>query len=454
MYSLSRTLTVRFSLTLFITLVLIALWVYLGTQRILSDQLDRSVWTSYQIESASLHSGRRIAQHVDLIDTTDFQSSVNRFVALRDSSGRILEVNTPSGTELPLDTAGFRQARAGDTAWATQPWVHGTLRSVFAPAADSGGGVVLQVAASPASMTEVGHTVLLLLFGTVVLGTAATMLGAGWLARVAVSPVDEIAQQAGSIDPGELGRRITVHADVVEFQSLIDVLNRMLERIDRGLESERRIIADVGHDLKTPITAMHGEIEVALRGTRAAADYRRVLESALEEVGHLEALSDALLLLARLEAGELRPQCEPTNLSRLTADVVQRLGRRADAHVVRRRGVGDETANVDAGMVGVVVAQLLDNAIKHTPAGTEVTVSVSSRNQAVDVVVEDTGPGLPAEVLLHIFERFYRGDPARVRGGAGLGLTISKAIAEAHGGTIVASRGASGGLRVTLTLPT
>lgn len=345
MYSLSRTLVVRFSLTIFVALLLIALWAYLGTQRILQEHLPD--------------------------------------IAL---------------------------------AAATRP-------------------------------------VLALMLGTVLLGTVATIFGASWLARVAVEPVERIAAQASSIQPGTTGNRITVHADVTEYSSLVTVLNKMLERLDRGLESERRIISNVAHDIRTPITTMRGEIEVALRGRRSVEECRRILQSLLEEVDHLSSINEALLLLARIEAGELTPEPVDTDLAAVLEAAVERVRGRSGARHITLRGEGEVCHEVDQRLIGTAVDQLLDNAARHTPADTEIVASVAADNGVVRIIVEDDGPGVSPETLPFLFDRLFRGDPARGRGGAGLGLTIARAIAEAHGGSICAELPNDGGFRITISLP-
>lgn len=253
-----------------------------------------------------------------------------------------------------------------------------------------------------------------------------------------------------------IGQRITEHADIVEFAGLVKVLNGMLERLDRTFETQRRMIADAGHDLRTPLTAMQGEIEVALRGERSPADYKATLASVLEEVDHLVSISDSLVLLARLDAGALSAE----RIERDVAGLVQRSALRAQARAEGKRDVtftgpdGGATAAVDAKMLTVAVDHLLDNAIKHTPDGTSVHVSVTAHDGDLTITVEDDGPGLSEETLSHLFERFYRTDQARSRtGAAGLGLTIVAAIVSAHSGKVRADASDRGGLRVSMDIP-
>jgi two-component system OmpR family sensor kinase len=458
MQSLRRTLSVRFSVTMFAALLVIALWAYLGAQRVLRRELDSGLLAAAHIELAALAGGVRIPFQPIVEEPRDFIQQVNRFVVVRDPAGRPLAANTALARDLPWDAQSLTQAATAGTAWATADWGRDHVRSVYLAAERDipGDRRIVQVGASLAPMNTANRQVLLLMLGTVALGTVATVLGGGWLSRSTVAPVAEIAAQADGIAPGTVGQRITAHAGVAEFNGLVGVLNRMLERLDRGLLAQRRIIADVGHDLRTPLTAMRGEAEVALRHPRSAEQYQQILQSLLEEINHLGTISDTLLLLARIEAGDLIPQRVETDVRDLVSRAVHRAQQRSGDHPivyhVSPNGAG--SAAIDGRMVSLVIDHLLDNALRHTPADTSVTVSMVSEPDAVRVTVEDDGPGVSDEVLPHLFERFYRGDAARGRGGgAGLGLTVAAAIVSAHNGTITAERGARAGLRVTVRLP-
>jgi len=311
--------------------------------------------------------------------------------------------------------------------------------------------------ASAAATRTVTRDVLWLMGTTVALATVATMFGAGWLARRATRPVAEIAEQARAVTPGVTGQRITAHADVAEFHDLVQVLNAMLARLDRGIDSQRRLVADAGHDLKTPLTAMRGQLEVALRGRRRAEEYQAVLTSVLDEVDHLTALSDSLLVLARLDANDLRPHPESidaaTLLDRVARRWTDRLGTRTIRVVVPPEGVpfrGDER------LLGLALDQLFDNIRHHTPEGTSVTASAAHIGNETVLAVTDDGPGQAEETLPLLFDRFFRSDPSRSRGehaGAGLGLTLVQAVAAAHGGGARAGLGERGGFRIALHLP-
>ena len=312
--------------------------------------------------------------------------------------------------------------------------------------------------AAPAAATAVADATgdLIWLMGTIVLlATVATIFGAGWLSRSAMRPVNEITAQARAVAPGTLGQRITAHAHVQEFAALVDVLNAMLDRLDRGVEAQRRLIADAGHDLRTPLTTMQGEIEVALRGDRTPESYRRVLHSVLDDVDQLRAISDALLVLARLDTGlDMHP--EPVALTDLVAEAADRWRPRMGDHAI---AVAPPAASVtvvaDASLLRLALDQLLDNIARHTPDGTTATIRIARGNGAATLTVEDDGPGEAPELLPHLFDRFFRADQARTRGTAraGLGLTVVEAVARAHGGAARAEGAQPHGLRITLSFP-
>lgn len=457
MYSLRRTLVVRFSITMFVALLAIAVWAMLETRHVLWEQLDNSIAAAAELERAVVTAGEPIPTQIGPASRAEFVSALNRFVVVRTANGAALGSNTPLAGNLPYRLSEIREALEGNSVFTTAWWAGERIRSIFLPLPSTKGeSRVLQVSASLGPLYEAERYVAFVMFGTVLLGTLVTWYGVSWLTQSAMTPVGEIAEQAGKIGPANGSQRITAHAEVAEFQSLIAVLNSMLDRLDHAFHAQRRMIADAGHDLRTPITAMRGEIEIALRGQRTADQYRAVLTSALEEVDRLATISDALVMLARVEAGDLAPNVAATDVVALVEDAVRRMGNRARGHRFAAKAVEPvPEARADARLIAMVLDQLLDNAARHTPSGTAVTVRVDlAPTGDPRVVVEDNGPGLAEEALPHLFERFYRGDAARTRtAGAGLGLTIASAIIEAHGGTISAEVIQPHGLRVVFTLP-
>lgn len=296
------------------------------------------------------------------------------------------------------------------------------------------------------------------LVAVVLLATAAAFVGAWWLAGSAVRPVAEITEQATRVEAGTLNQRIVAHAETSEYRGLVAVLNRMLERLDVAFRIQRRLTADVSHELRSPLTALRGEIEVALRADRSPRDYQRVLHSALEEIERLTEMSEDLLLITRIDAGLLQAQRQPTDVAEVVEGALSLLhGRIEERGLTVERCFGDgAVAPLDREMVERVAHHLLDNAVKFTPPEGTIRVTTAPLGGAggVRLSVEDSGPGVPPEYLPHIFEPFYRVDEARSRGsGTGLGLAMAAAIVRLHGGTIRANNVPGSGARFDVDLP-
>ncbi len=454
--SLRRTLAVRYSLTMAVALLAIALWSYLGVRNTLREQLDQSLHSSYELQALALEHGDRLPILSSGGDGGRFLRRVNRLVVVRDSTGRVFQANHGDAAGLGLDTAAFHSALSGRPANAEGTWKGHGLRSLYGPVPQGAQGVaVLQVAASLDPLERAGRGVLIRLIATALLGSLATLVGAAWLARSALAPVADIEAQARRIQGDRSGQRITVHADVAEMRGLTEVLNRMLERLDRSAQWHRQIIRDLGHDLRTPVTTLRATAETALMSERSADQYRSVLASMMEEIDRLELIGDAMRLLASLESGELAPQLVDADLRAVAGQAVDRARERAPGHEVLFVPPTEALpARVDTRHLGVMLDQLLDNVHRHTPAGSRAQVRAESREGLVCLTVEDDGPGVPEEKLRHLFDRFYRGDPARGRAaGAGLGLTLAAAIVDLHRGRITAEPGLAGGLRVRIEVP-
>lgn len=288
------------------------------------------------------------------------------------------------------------------------------------------------------------------------LGVGLAAVGGAVIARVALAPVDEMSMTARRITGEDLSERLPRRAADDELDHLAETLNAMLERLDDAFAQMRRFTADAAHELRTPLTALKGGIEVALRSTRSADEYRDVLVSSLEEVDRLIRLAEDLLLYSRSTAGLEVPRL-PVDLEPIVLEVLD-VGTRL-AHpksVIVKVGT-----MAPAGVLGEPLAlrrallNIVENAIKYAPEGGQVEVSLTRDDRAAIVNVDDTGPGVaPAEVD-KIFQPFVRLDAARDRetGGAGLGLAITQAIVAAHGGTLGVDRAPIGGARFTIRLP-
>lgn len=308
----------------------------------------------------------------------------------------------------------------------------------------------------PTSVLEAD--LLIALFGVVIAGSSATVVGAWHFVGRAMRPVAEITAAATRIEAGTLDQRIEAHADTEEYEGLVAVLNRMLERLEQGFAAQRRLTADMSHELRTPLTALRGEIEVALRADRSPREYQQVLRSALEEIERLSTMSEDLLLITRACARLLPLRREPTDVGDLVDQSLEGLHRLIEQKdiTVDRALRGGRAVSVDPHLVARVVDHLLENAVAHTPPGGHIDVGVEDGPAGgVRLTVTNSGSVIAPQDLPHLFEPFYRTDPSRARtegGGTGLGLAMVAAIAQLHDGSARVAPDAEGGARFEVEL--
>jgi signal transduction histidine kinase len=286
---------------------------------------------------------------------------------------------------------------------------------------------------------------------------AAAVVGL-YLARRALAPMREASRRAASARASDLDLTLPVTGANDEWDELATTLNALLADARGSLFRVRRFTADAAHELRTPITAILGESEVALRRKRSEAELRAALTVVKEEAERSARLLEALLALARADAGTLLSSKTKLPVAGIVESTVSRARDRAahDGHVAIRVDRGSSSAFVEgnAALLSRALENLLDNAIRH--AATQITVTVASDGTLARVRVDDDGPGVPAHLMPALFERFARGDSARAAGGFGLGLSIARAIAQAHGGSVVllpSSAGASFELALPEALP-
>jgi signal transduction histidine kinase len=423
----------------------------------LREQLDLALRSAAELQASVLAAGRPIPTRPGPQSFASFVAQVNRFVAQRDSAGRVTASNTPLAATLPLDSAAFAAALAGEPAWATVAWQETEARTIFlpAPVGSPADAAVVQVAAVLDPYRRGDSAILLRMMGLALLATSATFFGARWLAGAVTRLVGEIAAQAAAVQPGRQPPYLVGGGDFVELQGLVRVINDMLERQHRALEQQRRLTADVAHELRTPVTSLLGLVEVGLRYPRPPETYRHLLVQTQEELERLRALVESLVLLARFDAGQGELHLSEVDLAALAAGVVQRARARAgDRQIEVVTPAAAVPYRGDERMLTLLLDHLVDNIVRHTPDQSRARLTVGSVPGAVTLAAEDSGPGIPLEQLPYLFDRFFRGDASRSRSaGAGLGLTLVAAITRAHGGTVLADRSPWGGLRVTVTLP-
>jgi heavy metal sensor kinase len=290
----------------------------------------------------------------------------------------------------------------------------------------------------------------------VVLAIAAT--GGSWLSRLAMQPVDRINATARSIGERNLGKRLPVPETDDELQRLSETLNQMLDRIEDAFQRITRFTADASHELRTPIALIRTTSEIALRKERDDADYRDALGEIHGESIRTTELIENLLTLARTDAGWETLDRKAIDLSTLLLEATTQAQKLASERGIRLNyePVPEPLSVVgDGSSLRRLLLILLDNALKYTHPGGTVTVLAKPASDFIRIEVQDSGIGIGAEHIPHIFERFYRADPSRSRdsGGAGLGLSLAKWIVEAHGGAILVESTPGAGSTFTVRLP-
>lgn len=301
---------------------------------------------------------------------------------------------------------------------------------------------VLVIATALETVDRSVHRLIALLL---VAGPAALVAAGvgGWgLARKALGPVASLTEQAAGIGLDRLDGRVEEPRSRDEIGQLARTFNGMLERLERDVQDKHRFVADASHELRTPLAVMRAELDVKLDAGDPAEDDREVLESVRDEVDRMSRTVEHLLILARIDEGELSLLLAPVGLGDVVSTVVRRLRPLADA-----KGIPIATDNGDNADVEVfadrerlvqALETLVENAVKYTAPGGEVRVSVRRSGREALLTVADQGPGVPAGAIPHIFDRFFRVDAARSRseGGSGLGLAICREIVQSHGGRV------------------
>jgi heavy metal sensor kinase len=455
-------LTVWYAGLLGLLLLLFGASTYLGLRHYLNQTLNeslgrqaRQIGENFLIDVATGGEGYVISE----INEHYAPELNNRFVRVTRADGSALYVSGKpkesrfdpsaiSAVGAPVDRDFTREAHApgGVLLIYTHPFTERT-----------GQRFLIEVGAPYEQVEDVLYGLLLAL----ALGLPLTVIVAisgGWLLmRQALNPVDEITRGAEQITSRNLSRRLPVARTGDELERLSAALNRMIERLEESFLYVSRFTADASHELRTPLTILRGELEAASVQPEIAPDLRETIESAQEETERLSRIVESLMAISRLDAGEARMECDALDLAELAASTTEQMRLLAEDKEIALRCESEELVSIegDRARLKQVIVNLVDNAIKYTPAGGLVGVKVCASNGRALLEVNDNGVGIPPEALPHIFERFYRVDKARSRqmGGAGLGLSIIKAIITAHGGQVRVESVEGRGSRFLVELP-
>jgi two-component system heavy metal sensor histidine kinase CusS len=361
-------------------------------------------------------------------------------VAVTDAAGDIWFAT--SGAEFPQTLLNDCQAQpAGCTAGTLQQWTQsGTSYRGMAVSMTTGSGAPYAVAVA----LNIQHHVLFMNTFRSVLALAIALAalataGLGWMAtRWGLSPLRQVTHMVAGISAEHLADRLPATGLPTELKPLATTFNAMLARLDDSFRRLSEFSSDIAHELRTPISNLMTQTQVALSSARNKDEYKEVLYSSLEEYERMAQMVGDMLYLAQTDNRLLKPGVEKVNLTHEIQDLFDYFEAWAEEHAVTLTQTGSATVPGDRLMLRRALSNLISNAIRHSPHGQTVSVSLAIHGNKAIVAVENRGPEIPMEHLARLFDRFYRLDPSRQRkgDGAGLGLAIVKSIVDAHGGSI------------------
>jgi two-component system, OmpR family, sensor kinase len=427
---------------------------------VLGKIIDDAILALAESEAAALQSDPSSTIHVHEAAPGGPPSFVrlDKFVQVIDLDGKVVARSATLGTvRLPVSPNLLARLRDGETVFVTATDVgEEPVRMVAVPVTVGQARYGVQVGMSLDDAYAVLRAGRWLVLSISVVMLAGIGLTGALLARKALGPIDAIVRRARRIGERNLAERLPHPGTRDEIARLVETLNDMLGRLDRSFDAQRRFTADASHELRSPLSRLRAELEVTLRRSRTAGEYEETLHSCLDEVERLQALTEELLELARIDAREEPEPSEPVPVGDLVEAAVAAVASEAKSRGVAVEVVGSPPLLVHAAPVAakVALANVLHNAVKFSPAGGLVTTVVTAQGDEAVVTVSDRGPGVPAEEVPRIFERFYRGHASRTSEttGVGLGLAIARALVERQGGRISVAAAAEQGATFSVHL--
>ena len=454
-------ITFWYTITLFITLSIFSFLIYNNMKSVLYGNLDKLLAFRAEgvadaieayMETEELETGRLPKGHAKgdtftkivqpMLNGEAYDPTLTAIeVRVLDPEGNLLAGSLGSANAPAAPPHSLEDARNGDASYETiRPGGENVLRSYTTPATGPNKTLYIVQAYRSLYHTEFAlknlRSMITLLLPLIVLFTGA----AGMVfARIALKPVHGMIKTIRQITAENLSLRITPPRTRDEIRELADIFNDMLARLEDSFISQRRFIQDVSHELKTPLTIIKGELEVALKRARSAQEYASILQSNLEETDKITRIVESLLTLAKFDNKEVNLKISKVALSPLIRGLAEDLlavaGKKQVSIAV---SVPDEALEIaaDKDQIRRALLNILENAIKYTGAGGHITLEAGREHGGVLARISDTGSGIPEADMPHIFKRFYRADASRASVGFGLGLAIAKSIIDAHGAEI------------------
>ncbi len=441
MLSIRQRLTLWYTAVLMVALIAFAAVIFIGGAWQLQRSTDQELLQTIRLLTPALQRG-------------EDPLAVDTSYRVLTPDGQVIRTAGLPQRRVPIEPAALAAARRGLThretlrtgalappADASQPKLAATVRVITVPLG-KGPAFILQVGKTETDIVRLRGLLLTTLLIALATGLPVAALGGWWLAGRALSPVRAMTATARRIEAHDLAERLPVPAQNDELSQLAITLNGLLDRLQAAFQRERRFIADISHDLRTPLALMKSTIGVALNRPRSATELQATLGELDGQINRVSSLLEATLFLSRADADRLTQGYVSLDLSELLTDLVETTAPCA-AEERSQELTGEIPPDLrvtgDRDQLTRLFLNLLDNAMRYTPKGGIIRVAGRSGEGRVTVEVADTGVGIAAEDLPHVFDRFYRGDKARTGGDRdhhGLGLAIAQAVTHAHGGEI------------------
>jgi heavy metal sensor kinase len=475
-------LTLGYAIALAVTMIAFGAMLYFAWQRISRQGFDRRLEQRLQLEAdlsaRYLEESYRVLGRIVTHDREDPRSvlepsiasyfeSVQDYLAVVDSSGSVLFASDSAAALRADQFESFLAAvhplppvaRSGEYRFSETV---GPARYHVRPLRRAGLGVAAVLVAAPSTTTVVeAQDLLNVMVAIAPVILLASLLVGFWIAGRSVAPLGSMVRELEAITDGtSLHRRVVVDPRGDEVARLGTAVNRMFERLEKSFSALHRFTAEASHELKTPIMVLRAGVERALRHPGTPAESLQALDESLDQINLMTELVDSLLTLARADEGRLPLALEDCDLRALVeeaGETASMLAEPAELAVTTTLPEHSVPLRADRNRIRQLLLNLVTNAVKYTPAGGQVAIELSEQETHLVVTISDSGIGIAAGDLPHIFDRFWRADPARSRTGerpgTGLGLAITKWVAEAHGGAISVQSRPGRGTQFTVTLP-
>ncbi|HOC46112.1 MAG: heavy metal sensor histidine kinase [Syntrophorhabdaceae bacterium] len=463
----SFSLPIKWKLTLWyggiLALILVAFcgFVYTYFQNSLQKSIDTKIKSIAEVLSSSMtetHGQSLFGNFERYLENALGKKPKGKFIQIIDASGKIgARLNDLEAEAVPVSFVTLEKALKGEVVYETIETARPRLRMITMPILENKKVIsIVQVGSSLEEFEDTMKRLLIIMIVSIITATGGTIIVGYFMAKKTMRPVDQIRRAAVKISSSNLDERIELKGRKDELGRLADTFNAMIARLKDSFQRVNQFSIDVSHELKTPLTILKGETELALRKDRTNEEYKKSLESNLEEIDRMSHIIDDLLLLSKAETKDMRLNLDKVDLRDLLADVCLNMkifGENKGVEIIAKE-LEDIRIVGDALKLRRMITNIVENGIKYGHAGGYVAVSACKQDGFACINVKDDGPGISSDDIKYIFDRFYRADKSRKReSGSGLGLSISKWIAEAHHGTIEVESTPSTGSLFIIKLP-